>query len=1003
MAQAVAFSLCGDGAAAMPMRQLAATAQIALAEDLSRHIVPDPYPLAVPEAHRNVRELTQRRLDLYFNFLAQEGDLTAPATWGRIMGAFAVNALAEAVRRPIAYAELRDDVVRHWQEYYPATAHPPGSAATIHLLLVATEKDRGHYIFLEPPAWTYEFSDAASHRAAVEAETARLQSLALASPYPVIQRHMSDLRRVLRCASAPPRWKAPGATASATAVTRHGVDAEFAATDLLAERVTTSARAGTDAAAIVAGWRTLLDGRGEPAPATGRKRVRKLEASSGTGTADTREGSIPKPPEDGDATKRQRKAKKVGGGESTALSTLYKNDDDGDFGGHAGVLERGERAERVHNERNVVICTLCRGEITARTHNIKQHVRTCHAGDTAKQSTVPAAVAAAPLLRERQEAAEIASCKLFAMGLSTRAIDDMASQVLPLLLVSQTLPTRRSMLRSQSGVLHRHAAALANHMADLGRGKPIHLVIDGSQTSFARKQKVVAVVADSALLDAPMLVHARFVNNVSMDADFYADIITSVLQTYRWRKEDVVVVATDNTSVMPAAVRRAGFTALPCVAHVIDLMVEAVCDTLAVTGLFGLRRWLSNSFQRRTALTAVGASPSALLVPEHRFVYMIPALRELEAHWDLYLAHVDSANTGPRPRRRGAPAASDAPSADVTGDDDTNGAEAEARATQRLATAMHHSQARLRVSVCLELIKDAEALVALAESDVRQPASTFWRAWAAYETLRTTTHDGFGDGTVRFVNRVIAGMDCGATLAVAEVAALAEEVKLALEVADEKVLAHMWERRPAGRARALVADLVAPLRRRALWDVATLKNLPRQPTPEQCALMFGPAYAATRCEAQYATFLRALDEDNESFDVKFVPSKPAPFWDALARDERFPLVARAALEALSIPLSSVAAERCFSVLRNREVNNRKLAGVAYASTSMLLACNRHYYEQMTQPRVATLVATVALTPRRSRPPARAALAEDPRKTTPIDGRDPAETSDSGSDGSCSDL
>ena len=55
-------------------------------------------------------------------------------------------------------------------------------------------------------------------------------------------------------------------------------------------------------------------------------------------------------------------------------------------------------------------------------------------------------------------------------------------------------------------------------------------------------------------------------------------------------------------------------------------------------------------------------------------------------------------------------------------------------------------------------------------------------------------------------------------------------------------------------------------------------------------------------------------------------------------------LAMIALGSLSIPISQTVVERAFSVMSNREADNRLLAGDLYFRTMMMLAVNRSYTE-----------------------------------------------------------
>jgi hypothetical protein len=107
----------------------------------------------------------------------------------------------------------------------------------------------------------------------------------------------------------------------------------------------------------------------------------------------------------------------------------------------------------------------------------------------------------------------------------------------------------------------------------------------------------------------------------------------------------------------------------------------------------------------------------------------------------------------------------------------------------------------------------------------------------------------------------------------------------------------------------------------------------------------------------YGTFKNQLDDVNSLFPPairKLVPPaaqvpfsrddaiKLVMFWRAVAKHPPFALVGNAALRALSIPVSQTVVERSFSVLSNREIDNRLHAGSRYVRNMLMMAVNKPY-------------------------------------------------------------
>jgi hypothetical protein len=80
------------------------------------------------------------------------------------------------------------------------------------------------------------------------------------------------------------------------------------------------------------------------------------------------------------------------------------------------------------------------------------------------------------------------------------------------------------------------------------------------------------------------------------------------------------------------------------------------------------------------------------------------------------------------------------------------------------------------------------------------------------------------------------------------------------------------------------------------------------------------------------------------------------FWIAASTDTdaNCALIASVALRALSIPLSQALVERSFSILSNREIANRLLAGSEYLINNNMLAINRPYLYRLANGRAEAL-------------------------------------------------
>ena len=124
------------------------------------------------------------------------------------------------------------------------------------------------------------------------------------------------------------------------------------------------------------------------------------------------------------------------------------------------------------------------------------------------------------------------------------------------------------------------------HLCALLVGIPVALFIDGSDTHCSGFKKIIHVMADSAALDHLMLLAVQLEDEKSCNAAYVSTLLKDDITEYGIDRSQVVV-ATDNTAVTPKGVRLAGLAHLPCVAHVIDLILG---------DLFG---WRASSFLDR--------------------------------------------------------------------------------------------------------------------------------------------------------------------------------------------------------------------------------------------------------------------------------------------------------------------------------------------------------------------------------------------------------------------
>lgn len=119
-------------------------------------------------------------------------------------------------------------------------------------------------------------------------------------------------------------------------------------------------------------------------------------------------------------------------------------------------------------------------------------------------------------------------------------------------------------------------------------------------------------------------------------------------------------------------------------------------------------------------------------------------------------------------------------------------------------------------------------------------------------------------------------------------------------------------------------------------------------------------------------FLRGLRDADSSVPAAKLLAQPVDFWRAAHGMRTHPVITQVAVACMSIPLSSVSAERVFSMLSNREIDSRLHAGTRYVEQSLMLAANRDLYEKLSLERFAAKFPRVMPTTLAGAPPSSSA-------------------------------
>ena len=357
----------------------------------------------------------------------------------------------------------------------------------------------------------------------------------------------------------------------------------------------------------------------------------------------------------------------------------------------------------------------------------------------------------------------------------------------------------------------------------------------------------------------------------------------------------------------------------------------------------------------------------ACKIPEHRFCYALPCLEELVAKWDDFAALL-TATIG---EHKGA----------LSGNLET-------LAASMLAPDMA-SIVRAKIVMAISLCTPADRLIKAASCDIRSLPFNYWvwfHAWL--DMFQTDAED-----VVNVVNTTLVGS--GVVLNGEQLKIVADATLLGIEEAKKRPYWHLFdagEHDAAGNI-TKIRDVIGVYRRRECFTINALAA-PDDPVLLKAwaeRALGGPMQSVPGFQFAYAAFYRQLKdgtlpesippppklpatrpkaaaaaEDDDGFGDEPLDPMPAytlalaRFWYAVAADEDFAVVGKAALQALAIPFSQTTVERAFSMLKNLATQNRLHAGERYLINLMMLHFNEPYYTSMSASELKTLGIDVLL-------------------------------------------
>lgn len=205
--------------------------------------------------------------------------------------------------------------------------------------------------------------------------------------------------------------------------------------------------------------------------------------------------------------------------------------------------------------------------------------------------------------------ARLLAIMLFQLGLAANQIEGMRP-LLPLFQATAYIPKRSTITRKDRGIMAEYARLLVAELTKVVAGKDLIIYVDGSDTKFADDSKVVHVMADSPWFTHPILLAVVLEDGtVSMDSEWYCKLITDVAATFKIKQWQIVGACTDNTATMPKAVRLAGLRHIPCMAHIINLMVTCIITAFGLEDLYGWRLFVAHSALRVALMLVAGLDP----------------------------------------------------------------------------------------------------------------------------------------------------------------------------------------------------------------------------------------------------------------------------------------------------------------------------------------------------------------------------------------------------------
>lgn len=635
-------------------------------------------------------------------------------------------------------------------------------------------------------------------------------------------------------------------------------------------------------------------------------------------TDESEPGSSSDDPKDKPHRQESQKARR----QTLSFKTLKRLDDY--WGG--GWIATDNEAKKLLKKKGKYRCCKCAQTGVAKAHNIGIHLRGVHKAQPGIASKAHQHILQTffEKLSDRDAqnyTAHLLGGFLVADGLSSGQVDSMR-KYMPLFLVAKTLPSRRALLR-EKGQIDKNIGKLKEGIRNAVKNRRIVLVIDAATSRFTGGASVITVSCITATEDEPMLLCCELEKKASMDAPYYSRLLQSVLDDYGINKKNVVGVSADNTSTMPRFIKDSGFIHIPCVAHVINLMFEAIAGRFQVDQVFRWKAYTSHATDRVDLMLEAGLSPTKLSWPDTRFGYAVVALTELTERWDEY-----------------AKFAVEHPPSDPTA------------AYDFLRQCMQSPACRLAAALVADICEQGLDLLEQSQCNFDCIPGDFM---SDLQSWLDAVLDDARKRPAAYISRVAGTYNIpleGRLLPETGIDWQYLKDRLVVGVGDAitKATRHFKGKTSGG---ADSGDFLEILRRRFHWDIRQPEMMPE--TATDAALALGQNVSsriASLCVQLRQELVRTKGDQTRG---PLPPrTNPINFWRALLNHRRYSEVAKEVLGVLSIPLSNATAERTFSVLRSRAVFNRLHAKSRYVTNMMMLSCNKYMFTKVFLPELQVI-------------------------------------------------